>query len=53
MLGPQMNLVSNTEGVTDTDYLTRTLKFELVDDNSTKPFRTNPYEVDRIVGHRR
>ena len=52
-LGPQMNLVSNIEGVTDTDFLTRTLKFELVDDNSTKPFRTNSYEFDRIVGHRR
>ena len=53
VLGPQMNLVPNIEGVTDTDYLTRTLKFELVDDNSTKPFRTNPREFDRIVGHRR
>ena len=53
MLGPQMNLVSNIEGVTDTDYLTRTLKFELVDDNSTKPFRTNPREFDRVVSHRR
>ena len=53
VLGPQMNLVSNVEGVTDTDYLTRTLKFELVDDNSTKPFRTNPREFDRVVGHRR
>lgn len=53
ILGPQMNLVSNIEGATDTDYLTRTLKFELVDDNSTKPFRTNAYEFDRIVGHRR
>ena len=53
MLGPQMNLVSNIEGVTDTNYLTRTLKFELVDDNSTKPFRTNPREFDKIVGHRR
>lgn len=53
VLGPQMNLISNAEGVTDTDYLTRTLKFELVDDNSTKPFRTNPYEYDRILGHRR
>lgn len=42
ILGPQMNLVSNVEGVTDTNYLTRTLKFELVDDNSTKPLRTNP-----------
>lgn len=49
MLGPQMNLVSNVEGVTDTDYLTRTLKFELIDDNSTKPLRTNPYEY----GYRR
>ncbi len=44
MLGPQMNLVSNVEGATDTDYITRTLKFELVDNNSTKPLRTNPYE---------
>jgi hypothetical protein len=44
MLGAQLNLVSNAEGATDTDYLTRTLKFELVDDNSTKPLRTNPYE---------
>ena len=52
-LGPQMNLVSNKEYVTDTDYHTRTLRFELIDDNSTKPFRTNPYEYDRIVGYRR
>jgi hypothetical protein len=44
MLGSQMNLVSNAEGATDTDYVTRTLKFELVDNNSTKPCRTNPYE---------
>lgn len=43
-LGTQMNLVSSVEGATDTDYLTRTLKFELVDNNSTKPCRTNPYE---------
>ena len=47
ILGPQMNLVSNAEGVTDTDYITRTLKFELIDDNSTKPLRTNPYEYRR------
>ena len=53
ILGPHMNLVSNIEGVTDSDYLTRTLKFELVDDNSTKPLRTNLYEFDRVVGHRR
>lgn len=43
-LGPQMELVNNREGVTDTDFCTRTLKFELIDDNSTKPLRTNPYE---------
>lgn len=53
VLGPQMNLVSNVEGATDTDFITRTLRFELVDDNSTKPFRTNPYEYDRIISHRR
>ena len=52
-LGPQMELTSSREGVTDADYHTRTLRFELIDDNSTKPFRTNPYEYDRIVGHRR
>lgn len=53
VLGPQMELVSNKEYVTDADYHTRTLRFELIDDNSTKPFRTNSYEYDRIVGHRR
>lgn len=53
MLGPQMELISNREGVTDVDYLTRTLRFQLIADNSTKPFRTNPYEYDKIVGHRR
>lgn len=53
VLGPQMNLVSNVEGATDTDFVTRTLKFELIDDNSTKPFRTNPREYDRILGGRR
>jgi hypothetical protein len=47
MLGAQMNLVSNVEGATDTDYITRTLKFELIDDNSTKPLRTNPYDYRR------
>ena len=52
-LGPQMQLASNKESATDTNYLTRTLLFELIDDNSTKPFRTNSYEYDRIVNHRR
>ena len=46
-LGPQMELVSNKEGITDTDFYTRTLRFELIDDNSTKPLRTNPYDYRR------
>ena len=44
-LGPQMELVSNREGITDNDFYTRTLKFELIDDNSTKPLRTHPNEL--------
>ena len=48
-LGMQMELVSDVEGVTDTNYITRTLKFELTTDNSNKPFRTNPYERKSIV----
>ena len=46
-LGPQMELVSNREGIADNDFSTRTLKFELIDDNSTKPLRTNPYDFRR------
>ena len=52
VLGPQMELESNREGVPDVNYVTRTLRFQLIDDNSTKPLRTNPYEYGRIVGHR-
>lgn len=52
-LGAQMEIVSNKEGGTDVNYITRTLRFELIDHNSTKPNRTNPYEYDKIVGHRR
>lgn len=48
-LGMQMELVSDTEGVTDTDFITRTLKFELTTDNSNKPYRTNAYERKSIV----
>lgn len=46
-LGPQMELVSNKEGIADNNFSTRTLKFELIDDNSTKPLRTNPYNLRR------
>ena len=44
-LGPQMNLVSNVESVADNNFLVRTLKFEIVDHNSTKPTRTHPNEL--------
>ena len=46
-LGSQMELVSNREGIADNDFCTRTLKFELINDNSTKPLRTNPYDFRR------
>lgn len=49
-LGMQLKLVSNREGVTDTDYCTRTLQFEITSPNS-KPFNTNPYERKSIVGN--
>ena len=48
-LGLQMELISNREGVTDTDYCTRTLHFEMVTPNSLKPYKTNSYEVNSIV----
>lgn len=48
-LGLQLNLVYNREGVTDTDYCTRTLQFEITTPNSIKPFKTNQYERKSIV----
>ena len=48
-LGLQMELINNREGITDNDFYTRTLKFEIITDNSNKPFRTNPYERKSIV----
>lgn len=48
-LGLQLKLVSNREGVTDTDYCTRTLQFEMATTSSIKPFLTNPYEKKSIV----
>lgn len=48
-LGTQMELVSDVEGVTDNDYITRTLKFELTTDNAIQPYHTNKYERDSIV----
>lgn len=48
-LGSQMELISNKEYVTDADYSTRTLKFELTTPNSMQPYKTNKYERDSIV----
>ena len=50
-LGLQLNLKSNREGVTDTDYCTRTLQFEMVTPNSMQPYKTNKYERDSIVNN--
>ena len=50
-LGLQLNLVSNREGVTDTDYSTRTLQFEMTTPNSLQPYHTNKYERDSIVNN--
>lgn len=51
-LGLQLNLVSNREGVTDADYCTRTLQFEITTPNSVKPFKTNQYERKSIIDHK-
>lgn len=48
-LGLQLNLVYDREGVTDNDYCTRTLQFEMTTPNSWKPYKTNQYERKSIV----
>ena len=50
-LGSQLILISNREGVTDTDYCTRTLQFEITTPNSIQPYQTNKYERDSIVNN--
>ena len=50
-LGLQLNLTSNREGVTDTDYCTRTLQFEMTTPNSPQPYHTNKYERNSIVNN--
>lgn len=48
LLGMQMKLVYNREGVTDTDFYTRTMKFECVTHNSIqRGERTNKYEFNK------
>ena len=51
-LGLQLNLTSDREGVTDADYCTRTLQFEMTTPNSVKPFNTNQYERSSIVNRK-
>lgn len=51
-LGLQLTLLSDREGVTDTDYCTRTLQFEMTTPSSIKPFNTNPYERKSIVNRK-
>ena len=50
-LGLQLTLRSNREGVTDTDYCTRTLQFEMTTPNSWQPYNTNKYERRSIVNN--
>jgi hypothetical protein len=50
-LGLQLTLLSDREGVTDTDYCTRTLQFEMTTPNSIQPYQTNKYERDSIVNN--
>jgi hypothetical protein len=50
-LGLQLNLTSNREGVTDADYCTRTLQFEMITPNSMQPYKTNKYERESIVNN--
>jgi hypothetical protein len=51
-LGLQLQLVYDREGVTDADYCTRTLQFEMTTPNSMKPFKTNQYERKSIVNRK-
>ena len=50
-LGLQLELQSSKEGVTDTDYCTRTLQFEMTTPNSMQPYKTNKYERNSIVNN--
>ena len=50
-LGLQLTLKSDREGVTDTDYCTRTLQFEMTTPNAPQPYHTNKYERNSIVGN--
>ena len=49
-LGTQLNCVFDREGATDTNYVTRTLQFEMTVPGNFQPFNTNKYERKSIVG---
>ena len=51
-LGMQLTLLSDREGVTDADYCTRTLQFEMTTPNSVQIFNTNKYERNSIVNRK-
>ena len=51
-LGIQLKEISNREWVTDTDYCTRTLRFEMTTPNSVQMFNTNKYERNSIVNRK-
>lgn len=51
-LGMQLTLLSDREGVTDTDYCTRTLQFEMTTPNAVQLFNTNKYERDSIINRK-
>lgn len=48
-LGLQVTYLNGREGVTDTDYITRTLQFEMTTPNSIQQFNTNKYERKSLV----
>lgn len=48
-LGMQLNCVFDREGTTDTNYVTRTLHFEMTSPGNLQPFNTNKYERRSIV----
>lgn len=51
-LGMQLTLLSDREGVTDTDYCTRTLQFEMTTPNGVQLFNTNKYERNSIINRK-
>ena len=51
VLGMQLNCIFDREGTTDTNYVTRTLQFEMSAPGSMNPYKTNQYERKSIVAN--